>query len=76
MLKMVSILAVFLFSTSDAFASLATIKAVVRACRLDEKQYCGDILPGSGRIKACMKSHLQQLSEPCKEALFQYWLND
>ena len=29
-----------------------------------------------GRIKACMKEHIRELSEPCKEALFQAWLRE
>jgi len=38
-------------------------------------QFCGNVAPGQGRIKACMKEHLPELSEPCKEALFQAWLH-
>jgi hypothetical protein len=30
--------------------------------------------PGQGRIEACMKEYLPELSEPCKEGLFQPWL--
>jgi hypothetical protein len=35
---------------------------------------CGNVPPGRGRIKTCMKAHIAELSEPCKEALFQAWL--
>jgi hypothetical protein len=49
--------------------------AAARACRPDIRQFCGDVPPGQGRIKACMKAHIQELSEPCKEALFQAWLH-
>ena len=38
------------------------------------RQFCSDVAPGQGRIKSCMKAHLRELSEPCKEALFQAWL--
>ena len=34
------------------------------------------VSPGQGRIKACMKEHIRELSEPCKEALFQAWLRE
>jgi len=51
-------------------------KQVLQACKQDIKQFCGQVPPGEGRIKACMKQHLHQLSEPCKEALFQAWLHD
>jgi len=48
--------------------------AAARACKPDIRQFCGNVAPGQGRIKACMKEHLPELSEPCKEALFQAWL--
>jgi hypothetical protein len=51
-------------------------KAVLEACKPDIARFCGNVQPGEGRIKACMKAHLPELSEPCKEALFQAWLHD
>lgn len=51
-------------------------KAILGACKQDIEKYCSQVPPGEGRIKACMKQHLHQLSEPCKEALFQAWLHD
>lgn len=51
-------------------------KAILGACKQDIKQFCSQVPPGEGRIKACMKAHLHELSEPCKEALFQAWLHD
>ena len=46
------------------------------ACKSDIARFCSNVQVGDGRVKACMKSHLSQLSEPCKEALFQAWLKD
>jgi hypothetical protein len=40
----------------------------------DIARFCSQVPPGHGRIKACMKEHLPELSEPCKEGLFQAWL--
>ena len=54
----------------------AEAKAILGACKQDIKQFCSQVPPGEGRIKACMKAHLHELSEPCKEALFRAWLND
>lgn len=51
-------------------------KAILGACKQDIARFCSQVPPGEGRIKACMKQHLPQLSEPCKEALFQAWLHD
>lgn len=49
-------------------------RIALQACKPDIAQFCGQVPPGEGRIKACMKSNLPGLSEPCKEALFQFWL--
>ena len=44
---------------------------VLTACKSDIKRFCSNV-----PVKACMKSHLPELSEQCKEALFQAWLTD
>jgi hypothetical protein len=49
-------------------------RAVLQACKPDIAHFCSQVPPGQGRIKACMKEHLHELSEPCKEGLFQAWL--
>ena len=64
--------AVLLLSTSGAMAQMRPgMRAVLQACKPDIAQFCSQVPPGQGRIKACMKEHLQELSEPCKEGLFQ-----
>jgi hypothetical protein len=67
--------AILLLSVTGAMAQMRPgAMAAARACRPDIRQFCGDVPPGQGRIKACMKDHIAELSEPCKEALFQAWL--
>jgi Cysteine rich repeat len=66
--------AILLLSTSGAMAQSAAARAVLGACKPDIRNFCSQVAPGSGRIKACMKEHLHELSEPCKEAMFQAWL--
>jgi Cysteine rich repeat len=61
-------------STSGAFAQSAAAKNVLNSCKPDIARFCSAVLPGDGRIKGCMKQHLPELSEGCKEALFQAWL--
>jgi hypothetical protein len=69
--------AVLLLSASGASAQMsAGARAAMRACKPDIAQFCSQVPPGQGRIKACMKANLQNLSEPCKEALFQFWLRE
>ena len=49
---------------------------VLTACKGDIQRFCSNVPVGEGRVKNCMKAHLPELSEPCKEALFQAWLRD
>jgi hypothetical protein len=73
--KVLTIAAILLLSASAAMAQMRPgAMAAARACRPDIRQLCGNVPPGQGRIKACMKEHIAELSEPCKEALFQAWL--
>ena len=66
---------VLLLSTSGAMAQMRPgARAVLQACKPDIAHFCSQVQPGEGRIKACMKEHLPELSEPCKEGLFQAWL--
>jgi hypothetical protein len=44
---------------------------VIRECASDVRQYCADTKLGDGRIKACMASHLSQLSTDCLKSLAQ-----
>jgi hypothetical protein len=66
---------VLLLSTSGAMAQMRPeARAVLQACKPDIAHFCSQVPPGQGRIKACMKEHVHELSEPCKEGLFQAWL--
>jgi hypothetical protein len=38
-----------------------------RACKEDVKAHCSEIKPGQGRIKACLKSNMDKLSQSCKD---------
>ncbi len=67
--------AILLLSISGAMAQMSPgERAAARACRPDVARLCGNVSAGQGRVKACMKEHLRDLSDPCKEALFQGWL--
>jgi hypothetical protein len=66
---------VLLVSASGAMAQMGQgARAVLGACKPDIARFCSQIQPGQGRVKACMKEHIHELSDPCKEALFQAWL--
>lgn len=63
-------------AASAAHAQMGEKMEVLKACKPDIQHFCSQVTPGEGRIKQCMKEHLRELSEPCKEALFQAWLHD
>jgi len=66
---------ILLLSASGAMAQMGQgARAVLGACKPDIAHFCSQVQPGQGRVKACMKEHIHELSDPCKEALFQAWL--
>lgn len=74
-LKMLTAAALLLLSAPAAMAQGEAAKMVMEACRPDIARFCSQVPPGEGRVKACMKHNIHNLSEPCKEALFQAWLH-
>jgi hypothetical protein len=43
--------------------------ALVQLCRADSDRLCAGIIPGGGRILACLQSQIGQLSPPCAQAM-------
>jgi hypothetical protein len=54
---------------SFLFVSNAMAQSRSGACAPDIKKACADIAPGNGRIAACVKEHLTELSDVCKARL-------
>jgi len=48
-------------------ASVAVAQQAAKPCAGDIKTLCAGIQPGEGRIKACIKSHLTDLSPSCRD---------
>lgn len=46
------------------------VKEFRQACRADMDKFCKGIVPGEGRIAACLKNHERELSETCR-SIFQ-----
>ncbi len=42
---------------------------VREACRNDIARFCGDVKPGGGRVRECLKAHAAELSDGCKAAI-------
>lgn len=48
-----------------------TAQEIARACAGDIERLCAGVPPGEGRIKACIKAHITELSAPCFDTLLQ-----
>jgi hypothetical protein len=57
--------AVMFLSATSGMAQSAAMKA----CAGDVKSLCAGIQPGDGRVKACIKSHVSDVSAPCQAVL-------
>jgi hypothetical protein len=51
---------------SFGYVSGATAQSGAGACVADIKKICADVKPGSGRIAACLKAKVADLSDVCK----------
>jgi hypothetical protein len=56
-------------SVSSSLAHPAGGGAVREACRADVEKLCQGIRPGDGRLRACLKSNKDRISEGCKTAI-------
>ncbi len=43
--------------------------ALAKICRADFNHLCNGVIPGGGRVLACLQSHAAALSQPCRDAL-------
>ena len=43
--------------------------ALMQVCRGDYDRLCGSVVPGGGRILACLQDHAGQISSGCAKAM-------
>jgi hypothetical protein len=49
--------------------ALAQQTGIANACAADIKSLCAGVIPGEGRLEACIRTHSGELSEACRAAL-------
>ena len=49
--------------------SVLTVAVTRKMCKTDLTKLCAGIVPGTGGIRACIKSHMAEVSDPCKDAM-------
>ena len=59
----------FVILTALLLSGSAAVAQAGKPCADDIKKLCAGIQPGEGRIKACIKSHMAEVSDPCKDAM-------
>ena len=42
-----------------------------KVCKTDVANLCAGIVPGTGGIRACIKAHIAEVSDPCRDAMSQ-----
>lgn len=58
-----------LWAVSASAQQGVTAQQIARACAGDIERLCRGVPPGEGRIKACIKAHITELSAPCFDTL-------
>jgi hypothetical protein len=71
-LSMISCAAVIMFLlAATAFSQLPYQAEISKSskgvCKADIETFCKDIKPGGGRLKACIKSNSDRISQECKD---------
>ena len=59
----------FVILTALLLSGSAAVAQAGKPCADDIKKLCAGIQPGEGRIKACIKSHLTELSPTCQDVV-------
>ena len=50
---------------------LLTVAVSGKVCKADVTKLCAGIEPGTGGIRTCIKSHMAEVSDPCRDAMSQ-----
>jgi len=68
-LFLMTIAAVMLGASGSSAHPEMQLQAVRQACHADVQKFCQGIRPGQGRIRACLRSNKDRVSDGCKSAV-------
>src|ERR1700676_2261137 len=73
MVKTTVIAAVLICASLPAWAATITFVSVREGpCKVEVDRYCEHVKPGGGRIQACLRDHVGELSRLCVKGLRAY----
>src|SRR5512135_2531331 len=53
------------------FQNRGSAEIVADGCKTEVDSHCKDVTPGEGRVLACLYDYFDQLSHPCRYALYE-----
>jgi len=59
-----------LFAISAGAEEQSLVETVANGCKAELDTYCKDVLPGEGRVLACLYAYSDKLSGKCEYALY------
>ncbi|SDR47539.1 Cysteine rich repeat-containing protein [Rhizobiales bacterium GAS191] len=70
MMKTTMIAAFLICASLPASAATITMRSVIEGpCKIEVERFCNHVKPGGGRVQACLKEHLPELSRLCVKGL-------
>ncbi len=66
-MRLLAVISAAMLLASGAHAQQTGVKD--RPCSEDRSRFCAYVLPGGGRIAACLKKHRAELHEACAQAI-------
>jgi hypothetical protein len=46
-----------------------TVAVTGKVCKSDLEKLCAGIVPGTGGLRTCIKSHMAEVSDACRDAM-------
>jgi hypothetical protein len=71
-MRRLTILLAIAGAVAVAAAASAQTSAEQKACKADFEKYCAGVVPGGGRVIACLQKQMSKLSPDCQKVVQTY----